>query len=145
MFPAKKGLAQFQAVGIVHDEHTYRRSTCSALSLDHQPSESKVIGPAVSPRMEEHDNVAAEKIDACQVRTLVPIAVVASQSEIARFVSTAVLPRHNVLDMMRRVKMSVGKQAILAPAPSHAPDKGPGSPDASLATVGFELLPGLEL
>src|ERR1035438_10674996 len=109
MFPAKKGLAQFQAVGTVHDEHTYRRSTRSASSLDHQPSESKVIGPEVSPRMEEHDNLAAERIDACQVRPLVPIAVVASQSEIARFVSTAVRPRHNVLDMMRRVKILVGK------------------------------------
>src|ERR1035438_1225038 len=70
MFPAKKGLAQFQAVGTVHDEHTYRRSTRSASSLDHQPSESKVIGPEVSPRMEEHDNLAAERIDACQVRPL---------------------------------------------------------------------------
>jgi hypothetical protein len=59
--------------------------------------------------MEEHDNLAAEWIDACQVRTLVPIAVVASQGEIARFVSTAVLPRHNVLDMVRRVKILVGK------------------------------------
>jgi hypothetical protein len=101
MLPAKKGLAQFQAGGIVHDEHTYRCSARSAGSLDHQPPESKVLGPEVSPRVEEHDNLAAERIDACQVRTLVPIAMVASQSEIARFVSSAVLPRRNVLDMSR--------------------------------------------
>jgi hypothetical protein len=127
MPPAKKGLAQLQAVGIVHDKHTYRRSTRSAGSLDHQPSESKVLGPEVSPRMKEHDNLTAERIDACQVRTLVPIAVVASQSEIARFVSTAMLPRHNVLDMVRRVKILVGKQAILTPATGPAPDKIPRS------------------
>jgi hypothetical protein len=61
-----------------------------------------MIIPIVSPRIKKSDHLAGFSIDACDVGSLIPIAVQAGQGEIARNVLTSVLPGDDVINLKGR-------------------------------------------
>ena len=77
-----------------------RRSPDCGKPYDIYAPHLEVIGPRVASRVKQWDNSLSPRIDTGQIWTFAEIAAVASQGKIAGFVSSAVLPDHDVLDVM---------------------------------------------
>jgi hypothetical protein len=87
----------------------------------------KVIMPLVATRMKEGLNVARQRIDSTQIRTLVEVTAMACQSKVIDIVGAAVLPGDHVLHMMHEFAIVLVKAAILTSLSSPLTNEPPGS------------------
>ena len=84
-----------------------------------------MIGPAVTTRMEQRHGRPTSGIDAAEVRSLVQIAAMTGQSEIARIIGATVLLGYDVLDVMDQLAVSLMQAAAFAAEFSAMPDQFP--------------------
>ena len=91
-----------------------------------------------APRIEQRDNLARNRIDTCQVRTLAEVAAVTRTVQIAMRIVPVMLARHNVLDVVRKGRTVLRKEAIFAAVAGSGSDE---SPRRRLHLYGFGKLP----
>lgn len=77
---------------------------------------TKVIHPALLPRVEKLHDPSRLTIHCGEVRPFVPIAVQTRQRQVFRHRGTAVLRRDNVIDLMREKHIVFMHSAVFAPA-----------------------------
>jgi hypothetical protein len=111
--------------GVVHRQYLYGGAPDRACANDVHAFKDEVLRPAITPRMEKRRNLLSQRIDPSQVRTLMQIASVACQREIIRLIGAAVLPRHDVFNMMDQVAVFLVQPAVLATLASPLPNKVP--------------------
>ena len=85
-----------------------------------------MIGPLVLTRMKQPDDLAGQRVNSAQVRPLVKIAAMAGESKIRKFVCSAVLPRYDMFDVMRKFAVALQKPAIFTATSSTFPNVSPG-------------------
>jgi hypothetical protein len=75
----------------------------------------EVIGSPLQARIEQRDDLGRNRVDTRKVGALVPVAMVACESQVGKVVAAAVLPGNHVLDMEgeKRVRL-LWQTAVLA-------------------------------
>jgi hypothetical protein len=68
---------QFQTAGIVHVQDLYGGAPNRADALDARAFKREVVGPSVTPRMEDRRHLPSLRIDSREVRAFVQVAAVA--------------------------------------------------------------------
>jgi len=81
-----------------------------------------MIIPPVSARVEKRYHLIRGWVDACKVRSFSQVASVASQSQVGKLITPAVLLGDNMLHMMGKATVLLSKQAVFAAAVGPAPD-----------------------
>ena len=94
--------AHLDTFRLVHCEQRNRRTANRRLPGDERSLYHEVLLPTVYPRVEQLHVLIRFRVDAGQVRSLVSVAVRASQREILETVRAAVLLCSDVLDMERK-------------------------------------------
>ncbi len=110
---------------VIHREYPdgstpYRRET-----LDNRPPEAEMFEPTVMPGIKQWHNLASNRIDTSQVRAFAEIAAVTGEGQIAGIVGPTMLARYDVLDVMRKGRTILGKEAIFTTVPGSGSDKYP--------------------
>jgi len=72
----------FDGERVIHPKQMNGRASDRRVPGEHRPVPCEMLDPTVLPRTKEADDPSGVGIDACDVRALVRIAVVASQSEV---------------------------------------------------------------
>jgi len=98
-----------------------------------------MIEPTVTPRIEQRDNPACNRIDTGQVRAFAEIAPVTCKGQIAVIVGPAVLAGNDVPDVMRKGTAVLRKETIFTAVPGLWFGRASASPTPSLH--GFGKLP----
>ncbi len=62
--------------------------------------EREVVSPSVAPRVKQHLHLTRQRVDSTQVGTLMKVAPMASQREVADIVATSVLPGDHMFNMV---------------------------------------------
>ena len=88
------------------------------------------------PRIKQWNNLARNRIDTGQVRAFPEIAAVTGKGQVAGSVGPTMLPGYDVLDVMRKGRTILRKQAIFTTVPGSGSDEYPPSPTPSLRGVG---------
>jgi hypothetical protein len=113
--------------------------------FDADASKHKVFSPLVAPRTEEEYRLAGGRVEAREVRALGEIAALAGQGELVNVVAAAMLPRDDMLDVVRQVAVLLAEQAILTRVVRPSTDKVPRGGIHLLGAVGIQLSSRLEL
>jgi len=77
-----------------------------------------MAGPVVTPRVEQSYKLACLGIERANIASLPGIATETRKSEITDLRTPAVLATNEVIDLMRRIRIVLMKQAVFAPMPS---------------------------
>ena len=136
---------QFQSASVVQIQDVDRRAADRGNAYDAHTLEGKVLGPLVEPGMEKTGNLTCLRVNSGQVRSLVKIAAVARERQIVGVLGPGVLPRDDVLDVMRQLAMHLAQAAVFASLFGPAADQVPRGPTHLLLDCRVKLLPSLEL
>ena len=113
--PSAESNPQFPAGGRVHAEQPHCGPTCWRQPSHDAAHNHEMLGPNLSARVEEVRDLVCLIIDCAEVRSLVMIAVMASQREVRRIIRTVMLAGNDVLDVKTKIRFGVlMKPAILA-------------------------------
>ena len=64
--------------------------------------------------MEQYNDFMGLRVDGCQIRPFLQVAPMACQGQVRKLIQSAVLLRDNVLKMMGKWAVMLGKEAIFA-------------------------------
>jgi hypothetical protein len=78
-----------------------------------QPQVAEVIGPDVTPGVEQANNIACLRINSGQIGALVQVALRASQGEVIGIIGATMLARDDVLDVETQFGKHLRQPAIL--------------------------------
>ena len=142
---AASGGSQRELVFGIHIQNAYRSPANGRLANQVGSVPFEVVCPVVAPRMEQFRHLLGLRVDACQVRSLMQVAVYAGQSQVFEIVRAAVNLGNDVLDVKRRQRRVISVQhAILTTMASALPDAG-SRPWAHRLGRGAHQLPCLPL
>jgi hypothetical protein len=83
--------AQSHSFPIVQRQHIHRFPSDGRETFDQRSVPPKMVMPCVAPGMEEYRDLASQRVDSGEVRALLAIAVVASQSQVVGITGREVL------------------------------------------------------
>jgi hypothetical protein len=115
--------AKFKAPGILHCKYSDGCSPSGGQALYADCLGTEVIRPLIAPRVKEGDHLARGRINSRQVWTLAEIATVTCECQIVEIVRTAVLPCHDVLNVVGEAAVLLIKQAVFTAIPGTAADE----------------------
>lgn len=75
--------------------------------LNIRSPENKVAGPAVAARVKESGDLAGQRVDSGQVRTLVQVTPMTGQRKIRENIETTMLFRNDVLDVVEHISIGL--------------------------------------
>jgi hypothetical protein len=101
----------------------YSRPADRCESLNANTAEREVLDPLVAPGMKEGHYLTTHWIDASQVRAFAEIAAMTSEGKAVNVITSTMLLRNNMLDVVRQLAILLAKQAIFAPVVCSTPDK----------------------
>jgi hypothetical protein len=96
----QKFLSQIETAGVIQIENLDGSAPRPGQAFNRCAPECEMVGPSVASRVKQDFHHACQRVDPAQVGTLVQVAAMASQREIADIVEPAVLPGNHVFNMM---------------------------------------------
>jgi hypothetical protein len=84
-----------------------------------------MIGPALTPRIKQRDNLPRHRIDAGQVRAFAEIATMTGKGQIAGIIAATMLAGYYVLDVVLKRATFLRKETILATVSGSTSDECP--------------------
>jgi len=91
-----------EEIGCVDSEHVNCDPTDSRSTAQFGSDPLEVLTPSILPRMEQPHELPGSRISSSNIRTFVPVAVKARQSEICKGSYTAMLACNDVIDVKRQ-------------------------------------------
>lgn len=104
-------------------QHADRRATDCSPANETWSVPREVPMPGVAARMKESRYLASERINPCQIRTLVPVAQKTRQAEIVCHRIAAVRRGNNVVDLKRQRIERLRHLVVFAIRPRTVPDE----------------------
>jgi hypothetical protein len=105
----------------------YSRPASCSESLNANTVDREVLDSLVAPGMKERHYLTTHRIDASQVRAFEEIGAMTSEGEVVNVISSTMLLRNDMLDVVGQLAILLAKQAIFASVVRSMPDKVPRS------------------